>query len=334
MSDSGFNEKTVIGKRPPEGSSRTVSNSITSMLIDKIETVVQEDVGRNIKPLFEAAKGGLSSIAKAIAEADKPRVGIITGFYIPTGNPPSGETDGPLGAAMLIAGLDKAGVECRLMTDKFCEGVCKAALDGANVVATLMDVVSDETSVEKIISRWKQAGITHVLSIERCGRSVDGTYRSMRGVDISSYTEPLDMAFIDEGWCKFAIGDGGNEIGMGSISSEIIANNVSHGDVVACVIPADALIVAGVSNWGSYALLGALVVLRYDWRKGILDILTEKNNKRILEFMVEHGPSVDGVTHKRTLSVDGLPLEKHNAKLSTIRSLVMDHELVPDTVIK
>jgi len=74
--------------------------------------------------------------------------------------------------------------------------------------------------------------------------------------------------------------------------------------------------------------------LREDWRKGIFDVLTEENNRRILEFMVEHGSSVDGVTHERTISVDGLPLEKHNAKLSAIRSLVMNHELVPDTVIK
>ena len=310
-----------------------VSNSIASMLIDKIETIVQEDVGRNTKPLFEAAKGGLSSIAKAIAEADKPRVGIITGFYIPTANPPSGETDGPLGAAMLIAGLNRAGVECRLMTDKSCEGVCKSAFDGAKVSSTPMDVVSVETSVEKVISEWKQVGITDVLSIERCGRSVDGTFRSMRGVDISSYTAPLDRVFINEEWRKFAIGDGGNEIGMGSISREIITNNVSHGNVVACVIPADALIVAGVSNWGSYALLGALAVLREDWRKGIFDVLTEENNRRILETMVNHGPSVDGITYERTLSVDGLPLEKHNAKLSAIKSLIINHDLVSSTAI-
>ena len=46
--------------------------------------------------------------------------------------------------------------------------------------------------VAAMIDKWRQARITHAISIERCGRSADGAPRNMSGLDISSYTAPLD----------------------------------------------------------------------------------------------------------------------------------------------
>ncbi len=86
--------------------------------IDRIEHLIQTDVGRNIGPLCDAARGGLWGAASALAAAQPCRVGLITGFYVPAGSPPAAETDGPVGTALLAKGLVASGVPCRLATDR------------------------------------------------------------------------------------------------------------------------------------------------------------------------------------------------------------------------
>jgi hypothetical protein len=267
-------------------------------VVDDIERLIQVDVGRHITALFEAARGGLRSAASALTAAPAARVGLITGFYVPLGSPPAAETDGPVGAALLAKGLAEVGVPCRLATDEPCHSACAAALAGAEAPG----VPVDTTEVAATIATWRRAGITHAISIERCGRSADGAPRNMRGLDISSYTAPLDELFTAGPWETIAIGDGGNEIGMGSLPRE--------------------LIVAGVSNWGAYALLGALAALRADWRERLLACLDEKLDQTVLEATVNNGPAVDGVSRLRTMTVDNLEMIIHHSKLREIRALV------------
>jgi hypothetical protein len=287
-------------------------------LVDGIERLIHVDVGRHVQPLFEAARSGLWSAASALATAPSARVGLITGFYVPLGSPPAAETDGPLGAALLARGLADVGISCRLATDEPCRSACVAALTGAG----LSSVPVDASSVPAMVENWRRAGITHAISIERCGRSADGAPRNMRGLDISAYTAPLDELFTAGPWETIAIGDGGNEIGMGSLPRELIAQHVEHGATIACVTPARYLIVAGVSNWGAYALLGALAALRPDWRERLLACLDEKRDKAVLEATVNNGPAVDGVSRLRAMTVDNLDLDIHHRKLREIRSLV------------
>src|SRR6516165_1971794 len=147
-------------------------------LIDRIERIVQIDVGRNVVALFEAAGGGLWGAASALAMAPAARVGLITGFYVPQGSPPAAETDGPVGAALLAKGLAEVGVPCRLATDEPCHSACAAALAGAEAAG----VPVDATDVAATIAAWRRAGITYAISIERCGRSADGAPRNMRGL--------------------------------------------------------------------------------------------------------------------------------------------------------
>ena len=287
-------------------------------VVDDIERLIQVDVGRHVTALFEAARGGLRSAASALAAAPVARVGLITGFYVPLGSPPAAETDGPVGTALLAKGLAEVGIPCRLATDEPCHSACAAALAGAGASA----VPVDATDVATTIAMWRTAGITHAISIERCGRSADGTPRNMRGLDISSYTAPLDDIFTAGPWETIAIGDGGNEIGMGSLPREVIAQYVDHGETIACVTPARHLIVAGVSNWGAYALLGALAALRRDWRERLLACLDETLDKAVLEATVNLGPAVDGVSRLRTMTVDNLDWSVHHKKLREIRALV------------
>jgi hypothetical protein len=287
-------------------------------VVDDIERLIQDDVGRRVTALFEAARGGLWAAASALAMAPAARVGLITGFYVPQGSPPAAETDGPVGAALLAKGLEAAGITCRLATDEPCRGACAAALAGAG----LSGVPVDTAGVPAIVETWRRAQITHAISIERCGRSADGTPRNMRGLDISSYTAPLDELFTAGPWETIAIGDGGNEIGMGALPRELIAQHVDHGETIACVTLARHLIVAGVSNWGAYGLLGALAALRSDWRERLLACLDEKLDQSVLEATVNNGPAVDGVSRLRNMTVDNLDMNVHHRKLRGIRALV------------
>ena len=287
-------------------------------LVDRIERLIQIDVGRNVIALFEAARGGLWGAACALAATPAARVGLITGFYVPQGSPPAAETDGPVGAALLARGLAEVGVPCRLAADEPCRGACAAALTGAGLSGAPVDAAD----VDGLIETWRRAGITHAISIERCGRSADGAPRNMRGLDISAYTVPLDELFTAGPWETIAIGDGGNEIGMGTLPREVIARHVEHGATIACVTAARHLIVAGVSNWGAYALLGALAVLREDWRARLLACLDPELDRAVLKTTVERGPAVDGVSRLRAMTVDNLDITVHHEKLREIRTLV------------
>src|SRR6516225_6818538 len=266
------------------------------LLVDQIERLIHVDVGRNISALFDAARGGLWGAASALVNARSSRVGLITGFYVPEGTPPAAETDGPLGAALLARALAAVGVPCRVATDEPCRGACAAALAGAGAREIAIDIVALRAPLAPLVETWRRAGISHAISIERCGRSADGAPRNMRGQDIGSHTAALDDLFVAGPWETIAVGDGGNEIGMGAISRSLIARHIAHGETIASVTAARHLIVAGVSNWGAYALLGALATLREDWRRTLLNCLDENLHRGVLEAMIEHGPAVDGVS--------------------------------------
>jgi D-glutamate cyclase len=290
-------------------------------LVDRIEGLVQADVGRNIDALCAAAHGGLWRAASVLAAARPCRVGLITGFFVPLGSPPAAETDGPVGAALLARGLAENGVRCRLATDEPCRNACAAALAAAGAGGTPVDAIAIGASLVSLIETWRAAGVTHAISIERCGRSADGAPRNMRAQDISAFTAPLDELFAAGPWDTIAVGDGGNEIGMGALPRALIAAHVEHGGTIACVTPAQHLIVAGVSHWGAYALLGALAVIRTEWRLRLLQCLDEALDRKILEATVHDGPAVDGVSRVQASTIDNFDLAFHHQKLRMIRAL-------------
>lgn len=290
-------------------------------LIDRIEGLIQTDVGRNIGPLCDAARGGLWGAAAALAGEPRCRVGLITGFYVPTGSSPAAETDGPIGAALLARGLASVGVRCRLATDEPCRNACQVALAAAGASDTPVDTAALGAPLTPLIDVWRSASISHVISIERCGRSADGTPRNMRGLDIGCYTAPLDDLFSAGPWRTIAVGDGGNEIGMGALPRTLIAQHIAHGETIACVTPAQHLVVAGVSHWGAYALLGALALLRSDWRDKLVQCLDERLERHVLEITLADGPAVDGVSCMRAPTIDNLDLATHHEKLAMIRAL-------------
>ena len=264
------------------------------------------------------------SAAAALAAMPSPRIGILTGFFVPTADPPAAETDGPAGAALLLAALAAAGLHCRLLTDTPCRSACAAALAGAGVSASVLGSVDPDAPLADAIATWRSEAIDCAVAIERCGRSAGGPPRNMRGEDVSAFTAPLDDVFMAGPWDTIAVGDGGNEIGLGALPRSLIAQHVKHGEIIACVTPASHLVMAGVSHWGVYALIAALALLRPDWCDALLGCLDEALDRRILETMVRDGPAVDGVSQQRRPTIDTLPLSVHAAKLRAIRAMVLD----------
>ena len=285
-------------------------------LAARIEALIAEDVGRNIAPLAEAARGGLFGAAASLAGASAPHVGILTGFYIPGGDPPAAETDGPPGAALLAKALTDLGIPVRFLTDPSCRRGCAAALRAAGVGNVPIDTSGPQAAIET----WRSAGVTHALAIERPGRTADGTLRNMRGMDIGAFCRPLDDVFLAGPWRTIAVGDGGNEVGMGALPAGLIAEHVALGAKIACTTAAEFPIVAGVSHWGAYALLGMLGALRPDWLGAILPVLEPDFDRMVVERMVADGPAVDGVTLRHEPTIDGLTMSVHTAKSLAIQA--------------
>jgi D-glutamate cyclase len=288
--------------------------------IDAIEALIHHDVGRHTAPLLAATRGGLRRAASALAATPAPRVGLITGFYVPQGRPPAAETDGPAGAALLVLFLTRIGVACRVLTDTPCAPACRAALDAAGLPDVALDVAAVDADPDTAVACWRAHRIDWAIAIERCGPAADGRPHNMRGHDMGAWTAPLNRVFSAGPWRTIGIADGGNELGMGSLPAALVAESVPFGATIACVTPADHLVMAGVSHWGAYALIAALGVLRPDWQRAAMECLDPAMDRAIVEALVLRGPAVDGVTQQRRATIDGLDMARHEKTLAAIRA--------------
>ena len=261
-----------------------------------MENLIASDPGgRNVFGLVVADQLRLAAQSLRLGK----RVGIVSGFYIPQAG--AGETDGPPGAKVVGDALRALGIEVDYITDRWNEPLFRA-LD----IEPLLEPYDYVTRSEP----------THLVAVERAGRGRDGRYRNMRGLDISATTAPLDELFLEagrRGLTTIGIGDGGNEIGMGKVFAEALST-IDHGADIASTVATDFCIAAGVSNWGAYGLAGALSVLSGR------DLLpsAEKCVNDIVR-VVQSGGAVDGVTHRREATVDGLDLSASVRMLENIR---------------
>ena len=96
---------------------------------------------------------------------------------------------------------------------------------------------------------------------------------------------------------------------MGKVPWDTIRRNIPNGGLIACRVPADHLIVAGVSNWGAYALAAGVLLPRGE--KGAAGLSIPTASRELLRIMVEQGPLVDGVSGQATAIVDGLSWEQY-----------------------
>lgn len=252
-----------------------------------IEEIVLQHSTRNMDKIQERfPHEHTKNAAHAFMSLDKGVVFIYTGFYVAG----FAETDGPLGAYFLAKAFSKLGYTPIIITDSYCQDYF---LEIQTLYIPLTGLSTQEH--ETLLDTYKP--VCH-LSIERCGQNAKGEYLNSRGVDIKSFTAPLDELFAQgsKRALSIGIGDGGNEVGMGNFK-EILQDKEYFFDY--CVITSHYPIIASVSNWGGY---GFIAELEKTLQVSLLPRFSEVET--YLRFILKKG-CVDGIKRESTLSVDG-----------------------------
>ena len=237
-------------------------------------------------------------------------VAITTGYYITMSGGP--ETDGPPGAIAIGDALLALGRRVSYVTDSYMAPAMRDLTGGdAEVVEfPIADVETSRRVATEILDRLKP---DLLVSIERSGRTRDETYLNMRDVDITPHTARVDYLF-EAGIPSVAIGDGGNEIGMGNLAEVIpTVDRLPKNPSIAKV---DKLVIASVSNWGGYGLVAALSRLA-----GRNLLPSVEHETRLIRRMVEIG-LVDGTTGDAVPTVDTFSTEENGAALDQLHRAV------------
>src|SRR5207244_2860758 len=115
---------------------------------------------------------------RSVATAERASLVVVTGFFIPTAEPPAGETDGPPGALFLAQALTPLGVRVTLVTDGFCRPALEAGLTACGFADRVPLVILPEAGQPWdgfLRDCWQPlletAAPTHLIALERVGPS-------------------------------------------------------------------------------------------------------------------------------------------------------------------
>jgi len=273
---------------------------------DLVDQILALDPGHRDIAAF-STPGAAARAARALHGAE--RVLIVTGFAV---EPDMPETDGPPGATVLGRALRRLGARVRYVTDRTSVPLVEAALKTLDEPSDVIVFPGGSDAARSVLTSAKPS---HLVAIERPGRNRAGDYLNMRGVSVAAWNPPLDDLFVNRGKARpvtVGIGDGGNEIGMGSVRARIAKLDALRARI-ATVIRVDHLVVAGVSNWGAYGVVAALARLTDE------DLLhTPELERRLIAACVAAGAS-DGVTRRREPTVDSLAADTHAAVVDLLR---------------
>ncbi|MDR0378782.1 MAG: DUF4392 domain-containing protein [Candidatus Accumulibacter sp.] len=279
-------------------------------IVDRIERHSRRDPGARGLAAHVPSRL-LAPAAEALAVAE--RAIIVTGFCVRSCR--VGETDGLPGALALAGALHVLGKDAVFLTDGFSAPLLAAGMEAdGRKTPTILLGQSQEDADAAIDALLASFAPTHVVAIERPGSAVDGHRYSMRGEILDDLVVSADRLFAPpgkRGYTTLAIGDGGNELGLGGLR-QAFCGCVEFGETIFCATPADYTIPAGVSNWGAYALAAALSLLA-----GRLLIRAPAHERSVLAAMVAAG-AVDGCTQRCALSVDGLAWDDYASVLEAI----------------
>ncbi len=268
------------------------------VLSEQIEDLLVARNLRGMKKVQPALEPGYCLRAARLLRDCQGTVLIGTGFPVVD----TFETDGPVGAIALYETLEALGATPVLV----CGPPISQALAAKYRVHEIRvgDHDQREEEAKEALARYQPEAI---VSIERPGMAADGGYYNMRGESISARTACFDTFLMDSDCPTIAIGDGGNEIGMGNVRAAL-----EDLDIVPAATECDELIVADVSNWGAYGIIAFLAL----WKQQ--DLLANIVPIDILRYLSELG-SVDGVTRINELTEDGLPVAEGDSLLVQLR---------------
>lgn len=295
-----------------------------------------------IGPLYRGARARQGDRPLCLQAAERlqqvvtPGRGVIltTGLILP-GHHPYGETDGPIGTAVLARGL-AFGLAARVlvMTETELVGLNEALLRAAGLqvvppdaltaedgrhrpVASVVALPRDTEAALALSRHWLPAIDTAaVIAIEKAGANRHGVYHMVGGSDISAGVakgHALFEAARAHGALTIGIGDRGNELGMGNvapITQELLpfgrdCRCPCHGGV-ADETPADLAIPAVVSNWGAYGVVACLAAL-LEQPSLIQDAALESE----LFATAQRSGGVDGMSGRAERAADGVPEAVH-----------------------
>jgi len=273
-------------------------------MFETIEKIILRFSGRGMDILSKHLPRDFCE--QAAVELLKRRRGIVyilTGFYVKG----IGETDGPPGSFFLSRALSRLGFRPIILTDQYCGNYFDYD-SGVETNYIPISIPDASAYFENMVRRDRPAAL---VSIERCGRNAMDGYANMRKVDITAFTAPLDELFLLKSTdaLKIAIGDGGNEIGMGLLK-DVIDERFS---VLPCVVSTDHLITATVSNWGALGLIAYLQAYSG------LDLMPNGAElKAYFEYIVGCG-AVDGIRGAGFVSADGFDFDVDLQVLEALR---------------
>ncbi len=191
------------------------------------------------------------------------------------------------------------------------------------VIVYTKDAEKAAAQADEILARGKPGA---VISIECPGANAKGVYHNAVGLDVTSLEAKQDIFFEKlqkMGVLNIAIGDLGNEIGMGAISDTLneFIPYAAEGRCqcgceggIAVVTKADHLITATVSDWGCYGMIACIAYLLEN-----VDIMHDAQlEKRAMITACENGmidmygwlvPAIDGFGFEVTLPIVSLMRE-------------------------
>lgn len=275
--------------------------------METIEDIILDHDRRGISLLREHLPIEFCGQAAEILSKNSGTVFIVTGFYILAAE--ATETDGPPGAVVIGEALSKLDYKVVYISDLYTSPLIRSVVgDTAEVID--FPIFSNEESNEFANELLKKYQPSVIVGIERCGFTDEYKFRNMHGKDISDYNAKTDYLFTNH-QNTLAIGDGGNEIGMGNCD-QIIANDPQILIKKPCITKVNELIIASTSNWGGYGLIAAL-----SEKKNINLLPSIQREIEILDGFVEAG-AVDGVSQKRVSNVDGFSKEENSAILQRL----------------
>lgn len=244
----------------------------------------------------ELRPGTLAVAAERLLQARE--VVIATGFFIPAAG--AVESDGPPGAAYLARALEHFGKSVTIVcpeSGRVAMEVSREHLGLSYRVAAISPGIVSEKLLDKL-------PCDVFVGLEYPGMGADGKCRNMRGRDISEHVPILDgvlNAAKARGIFTIAIGDGGNELGCGSVGLKVAY--AADGTCIAAVSDADAVICSGISNWGAYTLVAAISVL-----EGVNLLPSAEEELSLLRELCRVGV-VDGCTANCEPTVDGMSVD-------------------------
>ncbi|WAX55151.1 DUF4392 domain-containing protein [Jatrophihabitans cynanchi] len=257
------------------------------------------------------------------------------------------ETDGPPGAAALAralhfglgavplvlteeeivpavtAAVQAAGLRCVEPEQAVAASASASPLHAAAVVAFPTGTVAAEAMARQLLERYDVGAFA---AVEKGGRNREGRVHTSRGHDTTDVLANIDAvlaACTERGVATIGVGDGGNEIGMGTIADRL-RGRLRFADDCECgcgggVVPGratDVVVAATVSNWGAYGIAAALAVLLEQ-----PDLLhTPQLEEDVLRACAQAG-LIDGVSGRVAPSADGLELPVHKALVTLLRAV-------------